>query len=109
MCFVGDGGSLFSIHEVWAAARYRIPSIFICFVNHEYRLLKDMWCNAMGTTLQTTHFVRLDFGDPDVDVLKVAKGLGARCGRIDNLASIAEVLTQALAHAGPSPSFSVCP
>ena len=102
VCFVGDGGSLISIHAIWTAARYRIPSIFICFVNHEYRLLKDLWCNAMGTTLQSTHFVGLDFDDPDVDVLKIAEGLGARCGRIASLASIGEVLAQALAYAGPS-------
>jgi hypothetical protein len=61
-----------------------------------------LWCNAMGTALQTTHFVGLDFDDPDVDVLKIAEGLSARCGRIDNLAAIGEVLTQALAYAGPS-------
>jgi len=101
-CFVGDGGSLFSIHAIWTAARYRIPSIFICFVNREYRLLKDLWCNAMGTTLQNTHFVGLDFDDPEVDVLKIAEGLGARCGRIASLDSISDVLAQALAHAGPS-------
>jgi benzoylformate decarboxylase len=102
LCFVGDGGSLFSIHAIWTAARYRIPSIFVCFVNHEYRLLKDLWCHAMGTTLQSTQFVGLDFDDPDVDVLKIAEGLGARCGRITSPASIGEVLAQALAHAGPS-------
>ena len=49
VCFVGDGGSMFSIHALWTAAKYTIPSIFVCFVNHEYRLLKDLWCNAMGT------------------------------------------------------------
>jgi benzoylformate decarboxylase len=32
VCFVGDGGSLFSIHALWSAAKYAIPSIFICFV-----------------------------------------------------------------------------
>jgi benzoylformate decarboxylase len=36
VCFVGDGGSLFSIHALWTAAKYAIPSIFVCFVNHEY-------------------------------------------------------------------------
>jgi benzoylformate decarboxylase len=51
VCFVGDGGSLFSIHALWTAASYAIPSIFVCFVNNEYRLLKDLWCNAMGTTI----------------------------------------------------------
>ena len=72
VCFVGDGGSLFSIHALWTAARYRIPAIFVCFVNHEYRLLKDLWCHAMGTTIDTTHFVGMDFTDPDVDVAGIA-------------------------------------
>jgi benzoylformate decarboxylase len=54
VCFVGDGGSLFSIHSLWTAAKFVIPSIFVCLVNHEYRLLENLWCNAMGTTIETT-------------------------------------------------------
>jgi benzoylformate decarboxylase len=102
VCFVGDGGSLFSIHALWTAAKYRVPSIFICFVNHEYRLLKDLWCNAMGTTIETTHFVGMDFTDPDVNVRGIAAALGARTEVIDELGAIGDVLGRALAHAGPS-------
>ena len=102
MCFVGDGGSLFSVHSIWTAAALRLPVVFVCFVNHEYRLLKDLWVQFLGSDFDTTRFVGLDFDDPDVDVLKVAEGLGARCGRIASLESIDEVLTQALAYAGPS-------
>ena len=67
VCFVGDGGSLFSIHALWTAAKYAIPSIFVCFVNHEYRLLKDLWCNAMGTTIETTQFVGMDFNESECE------------------------------------------
>ncbi|MBL8875193.1 MAG: thiamine pyrophosphate-binding protein [Phycisphaerae bacterium] len=102
VCFVGDGGSLFSIHALWTAAKYAVPSVFVCFVNHEYRLLKDLWCNAMGTTLQTTHFVGMDFNDPNVDMRKIAEGFGARTEKISDIAEIGEVLSRALAHAGPS-------
>jgi benzoylformate decarboxylase len=102
VCFVGDGGSLFSIHALWTAAKYRIPSIFICFVNHEYRLLKDLWCQAMGTSLETTRFVGMDFTDPNVDLHGIAAGLGARTEIISDLGTLGEVLTRALAHAGPS-------
>ena len=72
VCFVGDGGSLFSIHALWTAAKYRIPSVFICFVNHEYRLLKDLWCHAIGTTIETTRFVGMDFTDPNVNMQGIA-------------------------------------
>jgi benzoylformate decarboxylase len=102
VCFVGDGGSLFSIHALWTAARYEIPSIFVCFVNHEYRLLKDLWCAAMGTTLDATNFVGLDFDNPPLDMQRIAGGFGPRTEKIEDLGSIDEVLGRALAHAGPS-------
>jgi benzoylformate decarboxylase len=102
VCFVGDGGSLFSIHALWTAAKHAIPSIFVCFVNHEYRLLKDLWCNAMGTTIETTQFVGLDFKNPDLDMQRIAEGFGARTERVENLQSISEVLGRALVHQGPS-------
>jgi benzoylformate decarboxylase len=102
VCFVGDGGSLFSIHALWTAAKYAIPCIFICFVNHEYRLLKDLWCHAMGTTIETTRFVGMDFDSPNLNMRGIAEGFGARTEKIDRLAVIGDVLNRALAHPGPS-------
>jgi benzoylformate decarboxylase len=102
VCFVGDGGSLFSIHALWTAAKYGVPSVFVCFINHEYRLLKDLWCNAMGTTIETTRFVGMDFTDPDLNMQNIATAFGARTEKIDKLGSIEEVLRRALAHAGPT-------
>ena len=102
VCFVGDGGSLFSIHALWTAAKYAIPSIFVCFVNHEYRLLKDLWCSAMGTTIETTQFVGMDFDSPDLDMQRIAEGFGARTEKIESLQSISDVLQRALAYRGPS-------
>ena len=102
VCFVGDGGSMFSIHALWTAAKYTIPAIFICFVNHEYRLLKDLWCNAMGSTIETTQFVGMDFNNPNLDMQRIAESFGARSEKIEGLQSIGEVLGRALAHPGPS-------
>lgn len=102
VCFVGDGGSLFSIHALWTAARHAIPSIFVCFVNHEYRLLKDLWCGVMGTTIDTTRFVGMDFDAPKLDMQRIVEGFGARAEKIEDLERIGEVLDRALAHAGPS-------
>jgi benzoylformate decarboxylase len=102
VCFVGDGGSLFSIHALWTAAKYQIPSVFVCFVNHEYRLLKDLWCNAMGTTIDTTQFVGMDFNEPNVDLQGIAMGFGARVEAIDSSAAVGEILGRAMTHPGPS-------
>jgi benzoylformate decarboxylase len=102
VCFVGDGGSLFSIHALWTAAKYAIPSIFVCFVNHEYRLLKDLWCNAMGTTIETTKFVGMDFDNPNLNMQGIAEGFGARTEKIASLQGIGDVLRRAQAHQGSS-------
>jgi benzoylformate decarboxylase len=102
VCFVGDGGSLFSIHALWTAAKYAIPSILVCFVNHEYRLLKDLWCNAMGTTIETTQFVGMDFDNPNLNMQSIAEGFGARTEKIETHRTIGEVLRRAQAHQGPS-------
>jgi benzoylformate decarboxylase len=102
VCFVGDGGSLFSIHALWTAAKYAIPSIFVCFVNHEYRLLKDLWCNAMGTTIETTKFVGMDFDRPNLNMQGIAEGFGARVERIKALQNIGDILQRAHAYQGPS-------
>lgn len=101
-CFVGDGGSLFSIHALWTAAKHRIPSIFVCFVNREYRILKDLWCQAMGTSLAATRFVGMDFADPDVDIAGIATALGARVERLREADETASALARSLAHPGPS-------
>jgi benzoylformate decarboxylase len=88
--------------SLWTAAKYAIPSIFICFVNHEYRLLKDLWCNAMGTTIETTHFVGMDFDNPNLDMQGIAAGFGARIEKIDKVGTIGEVLVRAQAYRGPT-------
>jgi benzoylformate decarboxylase len=69
---------------------------------YEYRLLKDLWCHAMGTTIESTRFVGLDFDNPNLNMQGIAEGFGARTEKIENLQTIAEVLGRALAHPGPS-------
>jgi benzoylformate decarboxylase len=73
---------------------FAIPSIFICFVNHEYRLLKDLWCNAMGTSIETTRFVGMDFDNPNLDMQGIAASFGARTEKIDKASTIGEVLAR---------------
>ena len=71
-------------------------------MNREYRLVKDLWCAAMGTTIETTTFVELDFDDPALDLKRIAEGFGARTETIESLEAIGGVLDRALAHRGPS-------
>lgn len=51
---------------------------------------------------ETTHFVGMDFDNPNLDMQGIAAGFGARIEKIDKLATIGEVLGRALSHVGPS-------
>jgi benzoylformate decarboxylase len=102
VCFVGDGGSLFSIHSLWTAAANDIPTIIVCFINDEYLLLKVLWINFVGGALDSTRFVGLDFGDPPIDVPGIARGFGAKTVDVSSMDDIDQVLNDALDYAGPT-------
>ena len=61
----------------------------------------------MGTTIEDTKFVGMEFNDPDVDVQKIAQGLGARTDKIENQGAISDALARAFAHSGPNRSRAV--
>lgn len=102
ICFVGDGGSLYSIHSIWTAARYKIPVIYICFVNHEYKILKDLWCKFQHITEDQAEFIGLDINDPEIDILSLAKSFGASVCAVNNGDKIGVVLDTALRFQGPT-------
>ena len=105
VCFVGDGGSLFSVHSIWTAAALHIPVVFVCFVNHEYRLLKDLWVNFIGGDFATTKSIGLDFDDPPLDLDGIMRGFGAVTVQLTELADVATVVGAATARRGPTVIF----
>lgn len=82
ICFVGDGGSMYAIHSIWSAAKYKIPVIFICFVNQEYRVLKtDV---PQNRSFAEEDFFRLDLNHPPIDVQQIALSFGAQVMTINS-------------------------
>ena len=105
VCFVGDGGSLFSVHSIWTAAALRLPVVFVCFVNHEYRLLKDLWVQFTDGDFDTTKFVGLDFDDPPLDLDAIMRGFGAATERLTALDEVDGIVEAARARRGPTVVF----
>jgi benzoylformate decarboxylase len=105
VCFVGDGGSLFSVHAIWTAAAMKIPVVFVCFVNHEYRLLKNLWVNFTGGTVDGTRFIGLDFDDPALDLDAIMRGFGAVTERPGSDDAVATAMESARQRPGPTVLF----
>ena len=79
--------------------------MFVCFVNHEYRLLKDLWVQFTGGDFDTTRFVGLDFDDPALDLDAIMRGFGATTERLSALADVSGVIERARARQGPTVVF----
>ena len=105
VCFVGDGGSMFSLPAIWSAAASKLPVVFVVFVNHEYRLLKDLWVQFMGTDFATTKFVGLDFNDPSLDLDAIMRGFGAVTVSPVDADEVKTVMAQAKDRQGPTVVF----
>ncbi len=100
ICFVGDGGSMYSIHSIWTAARYNIPVIFVCIVNNEYKILKELWHLQVPETSEEK-YVGMDLKNPELDLDSIAKGFGAKTIKA-NKDNYRQALNTALSINGPT-------
>ena len=98
-CFVGDGGSIFSIQTIWTAARYSIPVVFICFVNNEYKILKDLWKKQIPSS--GPEYVALDLKHPELSLHDICSGFGAKVAEA-TAENYEEVINSALNYKGPT-------
>lgn len=76
--------------------------VFVCFVNREYRILKDLWCGALNTSFDQAQFIGLDFDDPALDLESIARGYGARTSWLRDATTVVQEIQAALQHQGPS-------
>lgn len=105
VCFVGDVGSTFSLPAIWSAAAAKLTVVFVVFVNHEYRLLNDLWVQFMDTDFATTTFVGLDFIDPALDLDSIMRGFGAVTASPVDAEEAATVMAEAKNRPGPTVVF----
>jgi acetolactate synthase-1/2/3 large subunit len=90
----GDGGFLMNSQELETACRLRLPVVNVIFRDGGYNLIQ--W-------KQQTHLGResgVKFGNPDFVALAAA--FGAKGFRVESARDLQPILTQALAHPGPS-------
>lgn len=105
VCFVGDGGSMFSLPAIWSAAASKLPVVFVVSVNHEYRLLKDLWVQFLQTDFASTRFVGLDFDEPALDLDAIMSGFGAVTACPSDADEVASVMAAARDRQGPTVVF----
>ncbi|HEY5105945.1 MAG TPA: acetolactate synthase large subunit [Caulobacteraceae bacterium] len=97
----GDGAALYTIQGLWTAARESLDLTVIVFVNNLYRILGiELGRTGAGNPGPAASRL-LSLGDPNVDWLSLAKGLGMHASRCETAESFEAAFARAMAEPGP--------
>jgi thiamine pyrophosphate-dependent acetolactate synthase large subunit-like protein len=98
----GDGGFLFSGHELATAVLERVPVVTVVFNDHAYGTIKaDQGYRYPGRSLGG------DLRSPDF--VRYAEAFGARGCRVDSVQKVPDAVAAALEHDAPTLIEAPCP
>jgi len=97
ICLVGDGSFVFGPTALWNMARQELPVITVVYNNHAYsgphsRAVEHV---AGGRMVQTGQFVHDYLGNPDMNMVHIAKGFGVDGEAADSPGQLKEALARA--------------
>jgi benzoylformate decarboxylase len=95
---VGDGSAMYSVQALWSAANKKLPVVFVLCNNGGYRIIKQRLKLFHGND----KFIGMDFRDPSIDAVGLARGFGLEAHRVEDAASFDGRLAEALAASGPT-------
>jgi benzoylformate decarboxylase len=96
VCFSGDGSAMYSIQALWTAAHHKLPLNVVIANNGGYRIIKQRLLAFHGDD----HYVGMDFVDPPVDFVGMAKSLGLEATRITDPGDVGPMLKSAFSRPG---------
>jgi len=97
ICLVGDGSFIFGPTALWNMARQELPVITVVYNNHAYsgphsRAVEHV---ASGRMVQTGQFVHDYLGNPDMNMVHIAKGFGVDGEAAESPGQLKEALVRA--------------
>ena len=93
---VGDGSFIFSIQNLWTAAKYNIPVVVVVCNNREYRAVKETCVQYKGVGAKKGVFPATDIKDPDIEFCRLAEGFGVWAKKVVHPEEIKPALKEAL-------------
>ncbi len=103
-----DGSALYTVQAWWTMAREGLDVTTILLNNHSYAVL-NMELDRVGADAGPRARDMLDLGNPSIDFVQLARGLGLHAARAESAEDFADELGRALATPGPSVIEAVVP
>jgi acetolactate synthase-1/2/3 large subunit len=96
-----DGAGMYTLQSLWTQARETLDVVTVIFANRAYKILrgelKQMGIAEPGPKAAAL----LDLGNPDLDWVKLAEGMGVPGSRAASCEALVDQLGDAIRHAGP--------
>ena len=95
-----DGSAMYSVQSLWTQAREKLPVTTILLSNRKYQILIGEY-SGVGANPGPTAMNMLDLGNPSLDWVKLANGMGVEAAPAATLEACADLLAQSMSRPGP--------
>jgi acetolactate synthase-1/2/3 large subunit len=97
----GDGSAMYTVQSLWTMAREKLDVTVVVFANHSYRILNiEMSRTGAGQAGPSARKL-LDLGDPNIDWVSLARGLGVEAVRCETGEAFEAAFASAMNQRGP--------
>ena len=97
----GDGASMYTVQGLWTMAREALDVTTVIFANHTYRILGVEFARTGSGDPGPAAASLLDLGNPRLDWVSLARGLGVPGERCETAERFDDVFATAMANKGP--------
>ena len=95
-----DGSAMYSLQSLWTQARERLPCTTVILNNRKYAILLGEY-KGVGATPGVNAMSMLDLGNPAIDWVKLANGMGVEAARATTLEECADLMSQSFTRPAP--------
>lgn len=103
ICLEGDGSAMYTIQALWTMARENLDILVVLYSNRKYGILELEFSRtgAAGGAPGPKAASTLSLGDPDMDFVALAAGMGVNACRADTAEAFNRLLQEGLERPGP--------
>jgi len=102
LCLTADGSAMYTLQALWTMAREGLNITTVVFANRDYAVLKREFSYLEIGDPGTRALDMFEIGRPDLDWVRLAKGMGVPGTRATSLDSFGKALRAGLEGEGPT-------
>jgi acetolactate synthase I/II/III large subunit len=95
-----DGSAMYSLQSLWTQARENLPCTTVIISNRKYSILIGEYANV-GANPGRTAMDMLDLGNPDLNWVQLANGMGVEGAAASDLDTLSDLMRASFERRGP--------